>query len=147
VHSAPLCPACGAQVREADAGARAPGWLLDRVALRPSEAAEVLGISERKLRQMLPRLRCVVRDAGVLLILPDLLREDLQRLAAEAVAARNEGAGDRTAERPKVDMEAEAFARDLREKAAAVHRVRGRTAPRVASEQHGSELTDQDASA
>ncbi len=39
----------------------------DRIALRPKEAAEVLGISERTLRQLLPELP-TVRRGGVVLV-------------------------------------------------------------------------------
>jgi hypothetical protein len=37
--------------------------LRGRLALRPREAAEALGISERKLRELLPELPCVRRGA------------------------------------------------------------------------------------
>ena len=48
--------------------AKAPGYLRlsDRIALRPREAAAALGISERKLRELLPELPHV-RRRGVLL--------------------------------------------------------------------------------
>ena len=41
--------------------------LRDRLALRPIEAAEALGLSERKLRELLPELP-TVRRGGVVLI-------------------------------------------------------------------------------
>lgn len=41
--------------------------LQDRLALRPVEAAIALGISERKLRELLPRLPHV-REGGVVLL-------------------------------------------------------------------------------
>jgi excisionase family DNA binding protein len=45
-----------------------------RVALRPKEAAEALGISERTLRQLLPELP-TVRRGGVVLVPVAGLRE------------------------------------------------------------------------
>ena len=47
--------------------------LADRLALRPKEAAEALGVSERTLRQMLPELPHV-RVGGVVLLPVDALR-------------------------------------------------------------------------
>ncbi len=47
--------------------------LTDRLALRPKEAAEALGIGERTLRQLLPELPHV-RVGGVVLIPVDALR-------------------------------------------------------------------------
>jgi excisionase family DNA binding protein len=41
--------------------------LRDRLALRPKEAAKALGLSERKLRELLPELPAV-RRGGVILI-------------------------------------------------------------------------------
>ncbi len=52
----------------------------DRLALRPKEAAQVLGIGERTLRQLLPELP-VVRVGNVVLIPKDLLREWLRSQA------------------------------------------------------------------
>ncbi len=66
--------------------------LADRLALRPKEAAEALGIGERTLRQMLPELPCV-RVGGVVLLPVDALRAWLTDQAkteqgrAEKVAA------------------------------------------------------------
>lgn len=48
-----------------------------RVALRPKEAAEALGISERKLRELLPELP-TVRRGGIVLVPVDQLREWLR---------------------------------------------------------------------
>ena len=57
--------------------------LQSRLALRPKEAAAALGVSERKLRQMLPDLPHV-HECGVVLIPVDLLREWLrERVEAE----------------------------------------------------------------
>lgn len=47
--------------------AERPIDLASRLALRPAEAARALGISERKLRQLLPQLPHV-REEGVVLI-------------------------------------------------------------------------------
>ncbi len=47
--------------------------LADRLALRPKEAAEVLGISERKLRELMPELP-VVRRGGIVLLSVEGLR-------------------------------------------------------------------------
>jgi hypothetical protein len=47
------------------------------MALRPSEAAKALGISERKFREMLPGLPCV-RRGGVVLVPVAGLREWLR---------------------------------------------------------------------
>ncbi len=58
------------------------GLSLDgRLALRPREAAEALGISERTLRQMLPELP-VVRRGGVVLLPVEPLRAWLRDEAA-----------------------------------------------------------------
>jgi len=54
--------------------------LASRLALRPKEAAQVLGISERTFRNLLPELPHV-RKGGVLLIPVDLLREWLREQA------------------------------------------------------------------
>ena len=51
-----------------------PIELATRLALRPKEAAEALGIGERTLRQILPELPHV-RVGGVILIPVDALRE------------------------------------------------------------------------
>jgi len=66
--------------------------LADRLALRPKEAAEALGISERTLRQILPELPHV-RVGGVVLLPLEALRAWLTDQAkteqgrAEKVAA------------------------------------------------------------
>ena len=54
--------------------------LAERLALRPAEAAQALGISERKLRQLLPKLP-IVREDGVVLIPVDGLRAWLRARA------------------------------------------------------------------
>lgn len=54
--------------------------LADRLALRPAEAARALGISERRLRQLLPKLPAV-REEGVVMIPVDSLREWLREQA------------------------------------------------------------------
>jgi len=54
--------------------------LSDRLALREEEAAEALGISVRKLRDMLPRLPHV-RDGGTVMIPVDSLRDWLREQA------------------------------------------------------------------
>jgi hypothetical protein len=70
-------------------GAR-PIDLAGRLALRPPEAAEALGISERKLRQLLPQLPHVRAD-GVVLIPIDSLRRWLAE-NARAEQERSEAA-------------------------------------------------------
>jgi excisionase family DNA binding protein len=59
--------------------------LVDRLALRPKEAAEALGLSERKLRELLPELPHV-RIGGAVLLPVDGLREWLRK---EAKAEQN----------------------------------------------------------
>jgi hypothetical protein len=51
--------------------------LADRLALRPKEAAAVLGLSERAFRSLLPRLPSVRLD-GAVLIPVELLRRWLE---------------------------------------------------------------------
>ncbi len=54
--------------------------LVDRLALRPAEAARALGLSERALRQILPQLPHL--HAGSAVLIPvDLLREWLREQA------------------------------------------------------------------
>jgi hypothetical protein len=53
--------------------------LSTRLALRPVEAADALGISERKLREILPTLP-VIRMDGCILIPIEPLRERLREL-------------------------------------------------------------------
>ena len=48
-----------------------------RLALRPKEAANALGLSERKLRELLPELP-TVRRGGIVLVPVDQLREWLR---------------------------------------------------------------------
>jgi hypothetical protein len=66
-------------------------WLANRLALRLSEAAQVLGISERTLRTLTPELPHV-RRGGVLLYPVDALRDWLnqqakaEKASAEAIA-------------------------------------------------------------
>lgn len=67
----------------------APLDLAGRLALRPAEAAIALGVSERKLRELLPRLPHVRMD-GVVMLPVDALR---RWLAEEARAG--EGRTDR----------------------------------------------------
>jgi hypothetical protein len=57
-----------------------PLQLSGRLALRPVEAAEALGISERKLRDLLPRLPHVRLD-GVVVLPVDQLRKWLAERA------------------------------------------------------------------
>jgi excisionase family DNA binding protein len=59
-----------------------------RVALRPREAAEALGISERTLRQLLPELP-TVRRGNIVLIPVEQLRKWL-REESEAERARGD---------------------------------------------------------
>ena len=65
--------------------------LAGRLALRPKEAAQVFGLSERALRALLPELPHV-RAGGAVLLPVDLLREWLRQRAdangkdAESVA-------------------------------------------------------------
>ncbi len=54
--------------------------LADRLALRPAEAARALGISERTLRTLLPRLP-VVRTAGCVLLPVKALEQWLEEHA------------------------------------------------------------------
>ncbi len=66
-----------------------PPDLSTRLALRPAEAARALGISERTLRAMLPRLP-VVRSGGLVLIPVEALRDWLrERAHASAKDAEN----------------------------------------------------------
>jgi hypothetical protein len=64
-----------------------------RLALRAPEAAAALGISERKLRQLTPRLP-VVRADGVVLYPVEALRrwldEEVKRQRSESDATANE---------------------------------------------------------
>ncbi len=54
--------------------------LADRLALRPKEAAEALGLLERKLRQILPQLPHV-RFGGAVLLPVEALRSWLEQQA------------------------------------------------------------------
>ena len=54
--------------------------LADRLALRPREAAQALGLSERKLREVLPELPHV-RVGGAVLLPVEALRAWLQQQA------------------------------------------------------------------
>jgi hypothetical protein len=77
----------------------APGVrLADRLALRPVEAAAALGISERKLRDLLPRLPHVRLD-GVVVLPVDQLRKWL--------------AGQAESQRSRVDTAVEEILADL----------------------------------
>jgi hypothetical protein len=55
-------------------------WLANRLALRPEEAARALGISERTLRRLGPRLPRI-HDGGVVLYPVEGLRRWLQEQA------------------------------------------------------------------
>ena len=57
-----------------------PLRLVDRLALRPREAAAALGVSERTFRSMLPRIPHY-RECGAVLIPVDVLREWLRERA------------------------------------------------------------------
>ena len=57
--------------------------LADRLALRPREAAEALGISERQLRQILPELPHT-RLGGCVVLPVDALREWLRERLADS---------------------------------------------------------------
>ena len=57
-----------------------PFWLANRLALRPDEAAYALGISERTLRRLGPRLPRI-QDGGVVLYPVEGLRRWLQEQA------------------------------------------------------------------
>jgi excisionase family DNA binding protein len=70
--------------------------LRGRLTLRPEEAARALGVSERKIREMLPELP-YVRHRGVVLIPVDALREWLR------AHARIEGDRIDTAAREMLD--------------------------------------------
>ncbi len=54
--------------------------LADRLALRPKEAAQALGLSERKLREVLPQLPHV-RVGGAVLLPVEALRSWLEQQA------------------------------------------------------------------
>ena len=61
-------------------GALEPFWLANRLALRPEEAARALGVSERTLRRLGPKLPRI-RDGGTVLYPVEGLREWLRREA------------------------------------------------------------------
>lgn len=63
--------------------------LADRITLRPAEAAEVLGVSERTLRTFLPRLPHF-REGNVVLIPVDELRRWARERAKTQRAAEGE---------------------------------------------------------
>jgi excisionase family DNA binding protein len=67
-----------------------PLRLADRVALRPKEAAEALGISERTLRQLLPELPTVRR--GNIVLVPVAGLQEWLREESEAEKGRTEKA-------------------------------------------------------
>ena len=67
-------------------GDRAHPRLADRLALRPAEVAEALGLSERKLREILPELP-VVRIGTAVVVPTDLLREWLRERAQQEKGA------------------------------------------------------------
>jgi hypothetical protein len=74
---------------ESDAGVRGPLALSERLALRPREAAAALGLSERALRSLLPRLPHF-REGSAVLIPVDALRlwlAERARAERESLAA------------------------------------------------------------
>ena len=79
-----------ATARRSDAkGKQCELRLSDRLALRPREAAEALGLSERSLRGLLPQLP-VVRTRGAVLIPVEALRDWLLNTArSEGDNAKN----------------------------------------------------------
>lgn len=101
-ESAQRCAACGSH--EARSTRPEPLDLVNRLSLRPPEAAAVLGVSERTLRVLLPELPHV-RRGGVVLVPVDALREWLgreakaQRESAQATAGEILEALGRTKER------------------------------------------------
>lgn len=81
--------------------------LVPRLSLRPKEAAAALGISERRLRQLLPELPHV-RRRGVLLFPVDALRAWLEKQSAppsEASAPRTPADGNAAAALAKSVLE------------------------------------------
>jgi len=66
--------------------------LAGRLALRPAEAARVLGVSERTLRTLLPRLPHVRLDRCVLLPVDALRRWLDEQAKARAVEAERDAA-------------------------------------------------------
>jgi hypothetical protein len=76
--------------RRSDAtGKQSELGLSDRLALRPREVAEALGLSERSLRGLLPQLP-VVRTRGAVLIPVEALRDWLLNTArSEGDKAKN----------------------------------------------------------
>ncbi len=60
--------------------------LADRLALRPAEVAEALGLSERTVRQILPELPHV-RIGSAVVVPTDLLREWLRTRAQQEKGA------------------------------------------------------------
>ena len=62
--------------------------LVERLALRPKEAAEALGISERTLRQLLPELPTVRR--GNIVLVPVAGLQEWLRAESEAERARGD---------------------------------------------------------
>ena len=67
--------------------------LADRLALRPTEAAKALGVSERTLRQMLPDLPHL-RIGGSVLIPVDALRDWLRQRVLEQGGRAERAAGE-----------------------------------------------------
>jgi excisionase family DNA binding protein len=65
-----------------------PLRLVDRLALRPKEAAEALGVSERTLRQLLPELPTVRR--GNIVLVPVAGLQEWLRDESEAEKGRAE---------------------------------------------------------
>jgi excisionase family DNA binding protein len=89
VNNADQCPQAPSQDHRGDRDAQEHCLRLsERLALRPKEAAEALGISERTLRQLLPELP-TVRRGNIVLVPVAGLREWL-REESEAERARGD---------------------------------------------------------
>ena len=92
---APDCPSSvqGGEGSSGDSEIKTKGILLsNRLALRPAEVAEALGLSERTIRQLLPELP-VVRIGTAVVVPTDLLKEWLRERAQQ-----EKGAVDRAVE-------------------------------------------------
>ncbi len=93
--SLPMAPPGGLRLGAAEVAMpdKAPPTLSHRLALRPREAAEALGISERKFRGLLPQLP-VVREGGVVMIPVNLLRQWLIEQATQDVCQVDVAVGE-----------------------------------------------------
>ena len=67
--------------------------LSDRLALRPAEVAEALGLSERTIRQILPELPHV-RIGSAVLVPTDMLKEWLRERAQQEKGAVDQAVED-----------------------------------------------------